>query len=225
VDDKQALRQEMKRRISGLEKVQIETAGRNAALILSSQAWPLNFWQRCREILLFLSLDTEIDTGPLVNAAFEAGKTVYAPRIEDGMSFYRIEKPDGPFTKGPFGVREPLPRGDKRFVPGLEASNEACLVIVPGLAFDAGGRRLGRGGAYYDRFLAALDAAACRHYRIAYCFDFQLLDAVPFQAWDQSLDALCTDKRFIRTNGRSATVLGCPARPIDSRGNRPKGSW
>jgi len=67
---------------------------------------------------------------------------------------------------------------------------EVDLVLVPGLAFDRTGRRLGRGGGHYDRFLPRL-RPDCR--RIGLCFEGQLVDAVPVEPWDQSVDAVATE--------------------------------
>ncbi|MDR3147445.1 MAG: 5-formyltetrahydrofolate cyclo-ligase, partial [Treponema sp.] len=144
-DPKSSLRRDIKKRLSRVPSAEFRAQGEAAAALLRKS--PL--WPRYGAVFLFLSLPTEIDTRPLLEAALEAGKRVFAPRVESrgGMKFYRVLSP-GPGEPGPFGIREP---------PPLEAPGPAdfpALILVPGLAFDARGRRLGRGGGYYDRFLA-----------------------------------------------------------------------
>ncbi|MDR3249178.1 MAG: 5-formyltetrahydrofolate cyclo-ligase, partial [Treponema sp.] len=154
-------------------------------------------WDRCNTLLLYLSLRDEIDTRPLLDAALEAGKRVFAPRVgppAEGspgvMAFYRITVLDiGPEAEqGP----EAMALGPEDF---------PALIIVPGLAFDAEGRRLGRGKGYYDRFLADLDAAGQEYYTLGLCMPCQLVAQVPVETWDKKMDAVCAGGRM---SGRPA---------------------
>jgi 5-formyltetrahydrofolate cyclo-ligase len=168
-------------------------------------------WARYGTVFLFLSLPDEIDTRPLVETALEAGKRVFAPRIgSDGngpgeLKFYRVFPRESPGTPmppgsdmdlepGPFGIREPPP------VEPPGPADSPALVLVPGLAFDRQGRRLGRGGGYYDRFLAA-SGGACPESAgriIGLCMPFQLIPEVPVEQWDFRVDGVCTGENFFR---------------------------
>jgi 5-formyltetrahydrofolate cyclo-ligase len=95
------------------------------------------------------------------------------------------------------GVREPA-AGGQVVPPG-----DLDLILVPGLAFDEHGRRLGRGGGHYDRFLAGLSSA-----RVGVAFEVQLAPQVPAGPGDERVDAVATERRIIQTGaGRG----GAPA--------------
>jgi len=116
-----------------------------------------------------------------------AEKTFYIPIIkEDSMSFAQY---DGSleFAKSKIGVYEPITEDYVKDLSKIE------MVIVPGVAFDRACHRLGRGKAYYDRFLA-------KHinlFKVGVCFDFQLLDAIPYSNFDVKMDMLVSENDLI----------------------------
>jgi 5-formyltetrahydrofolate cyclo-ligase len=197
-DSKSPLRREIKKRLSLLSPGDFRARGEAAAALLRES--PL--WARYGTVFLFLSLPDEIDTGPLVEAALDAGKRVFAPRTGPGgeMKFYRVAARPGaaaPLEPGPFGIREP---------PPVEAPGPAdfpALILVPGLAFDRRGRRLGRGGGCYDRFLGALErtrpADAAPNLVIGLCAPCQLVPEVPVEPWDLRVDGVCDGEGFFKT--------------------------
>ncbi|MDR2178628.1 MAG: 5-formyltetrahydrofolate cyclo-ligase [Treponema sp.] len=209
-DPKSLLRRIIKKRLSLLSPGDFRTQGEAAAVLLRKS--PL--WTRYGTIFLFLSLPDEIDTRPLLETALDAGKRIFAPRIEpceNGrgcMKFYRVFSREIPcpvpaafpgtepgLGAGPFGIREPPP------VEPPGPADFPALILVPGLAFDARGRRLGRGGAYYDRFLAALEQGAgpAKPRRIiGLCMPCQLVRKVPVEHWDRRVDGVCTGDGFFK---------------------------
>jgi 5-formyltetrahydrofolate cyclo-ligase len=161
-------------------------------------------WEKYETMLLFLSAAGEIDTSPVLELALEGGKRVFAPRLAgEGMVFCRVRSAAGPWERGPFGIREPAPPVER---PGLGEGDFPALVFVPGLAFDAGGRRLGRGGGYYDRFLAGLEAAGRPYLAVGLCTACQVLPEVPVDDWDRRMDYLCTGEDLIRSGGFSGVL-------------------
>jgi 5-formyltetrahydrofolate cyclo-ligase len=117
------------------------------------------------------------------------------------MVFCRVRSPLGPWERGAFGIPEP-PRPEPEEDGGLGPGDFPALVIVPGLAFDREGRRLGRGGAYYDRFLGELETAGRPFHTVGLCTPCQLVSEVPAEAWDRSMDCLCTGEAFFAVQGR-----------------------
>jgi 5-formyltetrahydrofolate cyclo-ligase len=146
-------------------------------------------FQTADKILIYLSKDGEAGTDNLLGRAFELGKWVCVPVVDREKDELRVSELPGPeidFRLGPFGVREPADE-DLNFVP----SDQIDLVVVPGLAFDRRGGRIGYGKGYYDRLLSRLDL---RVPRIALAFDFQILDAVPQDESDIQVDIIITEK-------------------------------
>jgi 5-formyltetrahydrofolate cyclo-ligase len=210
-DPKAALRGEVKARLAALPGGSFSLAGKRAAGRLLRHP----FWRQYGTLLLFLSLKDEIDTRAILEAAFTAGKKVFVPRIDrfrgaerdtparpgGDLVFHRIfpSGTDGAaWREGPFGIREPFPRPETR----LKNGDFPALILAPGLAFDPPGRRLGRGGGYYDRFFAALDGgktsasfpeepAGPLPYTVSgLCMDCQLVPLVPADPWDKQMDAV-----------------------------------
>ena len=131
--------------------------------------------------MLFLSLEREIDTTFALETAFSEEKTVLVPKViwEDSKIVpVRLASLDDACEPDRYGLRNPI---QAETVP----AGEIDLVIVPGLAFDTQAKRLGRGGGFYDRFLAdpALGAGRC-----GLAFHEQLLPEVPAESNDQSVD-------------------------------------
>ncbi len=131
-----------------------------------------------RVLLLYDALPDEVDTHRLIEALASEGKTVLLPVVLDGQHLEArpYAGPDAMRT-GAFHIRE----------PEGEAFTQLQLVdvaIVPGMAFDRAGHRLGRGRGYYDRFLGRIPQA----YKIGVCFNFQLVGLVPVDASDVTMD-------------------------------------
>ena len=140
--------------------------------------------------MLFLSLDYEVDTTQAIEQAWSLGKTVVVPRTyskQKSMDPVRIESFQDEFSVSTFGVRSPV---SQAVVP----LDEIDLVVVPGLAFDRHGNRLGHGGGYYDRFLcqSALKARRC-----GFAFDPQVVPCIPREDHDQAMEFLVTDTQAV----------------------------
>jgi len=147
-------------------------------------------YRQAQAIMVFLSFTREYDTGPLTALALKAGKTVCAPKVDWAtlkMSPVKMNHP-GEFVRDEHGVKDPT--GDEPVSVDL-----LDLVLVPGLAFDVYGRRLGRGAGFYDHFLARADLRA---FRLAPTFDFQVRPEIPFGPGDEPMDMILTPTRTLR---------------------------
>lgn len=131
-------------------------------------------WSSAHSVLLYASLPDEVDTSSLISQALHEGKRVFLPVVEGDV--LSLKAYSGQVVIGPFGIREPV--GER-----LLDYTQIDLAVIPGMAFDPQGHRLGRGKGYYDRLLPALSA-----YRIGLCFPFQLVDAVPVDVHDCLVD-------------------------------------
>jgi 5-formyltetrahydrofolate cyclo-ligase len=121
---------------------------------------------------------------------------VYLPRVDvDGtMEFVRIGDDWGArLAAGPKGIEQPEAGYGHAFVP---PDGQDLVVIMPGLAFDAQGRRLGRGAGYYDRFLATPGLE--RAVKIGVCWSVQIVPAVPTDHHDVTMDWICYERGVLK---------------------------
>ena len=138
---------------------------------------------KAKTVLFYLSMDGEVDTLRMIKEAIKQGKRVAVPvicRAAHEMIPSLIEDTETELKTGPYGVRHPKEEC-VRPIP-LESID---LVVLPGLAFDEVGNRLGRGMGYYDRFLSRLP----RHVpTVGLAFDFQIIrDFPPLEPHDLSV--------------------------------------
>ncbi|MDT8861731.1 5-formyltetrahydrofolate cyclo-ligase [Alkalihalobacillus sp. MEB130] len=147
-----------------------------------------SYWQEAEAIALTISRGKEVDTYFLIENAWAQGKTVVVPRANFNtreMTFYELTSFDQ-LEEGPYELKEPDPRKCS-----LIQQREIDLIIVPGLAFDKKGARLGFGGGFYDRFLACAQATT-----IALAFPCQMISTIPIESHDCKVDYVVTPEGF-----------------------------
>lgn len=152
---------------------------------IQSRLLALPEYQRARRVLLYLSKGSEVDTWPLLDCALAQGKEVYAPRCLERpgeMAFYRVSSRED-LQAGAFGLLEPIPG---RCPPLERGQGDLCL--VPGLAFDREGYRLGYGKGYYDCFLAAQPVRT-----VGLCFEALAFERLPRDGFDRPVGRLVTE--------------------------------
>ncbi|MBB5142307.1 5-formyltetrahydrofolate cyclo-ligase [Desulfovibrio intestinalis] len=201
---KQALRE----RMSTLRREQPAHLAEKRAEAAQKNLLMADCWRRASSVALYVGIKDEMDTSLLLDAAWNEGRTLWLPRVRRGqpgiMDFVACSSREQ-LRPGPFGLLEP-----DTDLPGVGPEDVAAgaahaassgsgnvfapqLMILPGLAFDLTGGRLGYGGGYYDRFLeAGLDCP-----RLGFCFDFQLVPSLPLAPWDQRVHHLCTEERML----------------------------
>jgi 5-formyltetrahydrofolate cyclo-ligase len=188
---KEQLRRELRRLLRELDP---ETRAA-ASLAICEAAARLPAFRAAETVALFAPLPSEPDISPLIEEAWAQGKQVALPRMfrddeEPRLDWHPISSWEDVTEAGPFGLREPDPR---RGGP-LDVGELGC-VFVPGLAFDSSGLRLGRGGGYYDRFLAYAPAALPR---CGLMFACQHIARVPREPHDQALPEIVTEDGLLR---------------------------
>lgn len=142
---------------------------------------------------LFLSFDGEINTIPLIHALWCKGKQVYLPQIHPFNSqqlLFLEYTPDVQLIPGKFGIFTP-PLAINSVLP----THELDIVFTPLVAFDRRGYRLGMGGGFYDRTLAAYTGLPFRPIGLAY--HMQEIDCIPKEHWDVPLPEIITEKEHI----------------------------
>lgn len=175
--NKSLLRKEIRGKKQALTPQQIEVA----SLDLTEQFCSHPLYREAKTVYAYLSYNQEVRTDPLIRRAWQDGKAVAVPKIiDEQMVFLRLEEGD-PIAEGYKGIPEPV-----REVP---IHDPTALVLLPGLAFDPQGHRLGYGGGFYDRFLSAEP-----HPTIALCFDFQMYEHLDCEDHDIPADVVLSAK-------------------------------
>lgn len=167
-------KQELRQHIRTLKKQYLTGAQSPCEVLLLEKLQPY------KVIILYSALPDEVPTQTLMAELVAQGKTVLLPRVinEKDMELCRYTGPQD-LQAGAYGIMEPT---GERFT-----DHEAIdVAIVPGMAFDTEGHRLGRGKGYYDRFLSRVPYL----YKIGLCFSWQIVDCVPCDEHDIVMDEI-----------------------------------
>lgn len=146
-----------------------------------------------RTIAGFVAKSAEIDPAEALRDAGRAGTTVVLPRVSPQvprLRFHRVPQ-GGSLRPGAFGIAEPDPAWPE------VAIEEIDLYVVPGLAFDAQGGRVGYGGGYYDEVTRHVRSGG-RGLLVGFGYDFQVVPQCPVGHGDEAMDAVVTDARVLR---------------------------
>lgn len=157
-----------------------DVSGRNQSI--AETVLSLSIWKKSKSIFLYAALPTEVQTKQLISQGLKDKKKIALPRVENKkgeMRFYFIRTLND-LKQGKFGILEPIPSSRRL------ARRAPDLMIVPGLAFDPTGNRLGRGLGYYDRFLAKVKRAK----KIGLAFREQMVKKIPTDKWDIKMDQI-----------------------------------
>jgi 5-formyltetrahydrofolate cyclo-ligase len=193
-EEKRALRRAMAERRDALPPDRREDMTAKAV----EQFLDLPEIKQAKTIAGFVSTRSEIDTALLITRLRTKGLSVVLPRVSTELVpprlRFHVAENRSDLIFGIFGLLEPAPTCPELAVQDID------LFMVPGLAFDKRGARVGYGGGYYDELAAYVrahpDAANARF--VGYAFDFQLVETCPAGEWDVPLDYVVTDERIVR---------------------------
>ena len=139
-------------------------------------------------VAAYASFGSELDTSAFLARILADGKLLLLPRInraQRALELRQVKDPAGDLVPGVWGIREPAERC------GIFSPAKVEFMLVPGVAFTAGGARLGYGGGFYDRLLTSLDQRAVR---IAAAFDLQMVEHIPEGPHDQRVGKVVTER-------------------------------
>ena len=171
--NKRELRQAIRAKKRAMTEEQIrEKSEKLIRLFLESEEY-----RSARSLYGYLSFNQEVRTLPILEQALREGKPVAVPKCYgEEMRFIWLTDLTA-VEKNEMGIPQPI-------ADGPVADDENALVLLPGLAFDRAGRRIGYGGGFYDRFLAREGS----HPTVALCYDFQLFDHLETEEFDIPAD-------------------------------------
>ena len=188
-------KKEIRKMILARRDAMTETDRIQKSAIVCRELLKTKAYQEADTILCFLSYASEIATFPFLQECFREGKSVYVPKVNgDEMHFFRIRETSD-LEKGYKGIPEPVHTDDEF----CAADERMVLLIMPGVAFDECGNRIGYGKGFYDRFLSG-GFNGCK---IAICFDCQIVKKNSFEVdeTDVKPDFVLSEKRCINIIG------------------------
>jgi 5-formyltetrahydrofolate cyclo-ligase len=182
---KKDLRIEVRAKVHAITPEQRLHASDLACALMRKQ----KIWSDAKSVMFYGALHDEINFAPLIDEALDLGKTVALPKFVEATQTYlpfKISHAQRDCAAGKFGIIE----------PGATCAefpaNRLDLILVPGVAFDVTGHRLGRGQGFYDRLLATVVGIKC-----GVAFDEQLVQRIPAEAHDIRMNCVITPTRFI----------------------------
>ncbi len=176
------LKAEIRKEIKEKLNKQNNTQRLRKSRLIKKKLFDLAEFKRAEYVMFYIAKDKEVETRFMITGARKIGKKIVVPAIlrgEKRIIASLIEDFEKELTLGPYGILQP----QSKYIREI-SSEKIDLVLVPGLAFDERGNRLGRGAGYYDKFLASLPAGTAR---IGLAFDFQVLKDLPVLSHDVSV--------------------------------------
>ena len=171
--DKKALRAAIREKKRAMTELEIETLSKE----LADKFLASDFYKNAGTIYGYLPYNQEVRTVPILEQALRDGKKVAVPKVIDDRMIFVVMDDLSKVEKGYSGIPEPIANGP-------EATDTNALVLMPGLAFDPQGHRIGYGGGFYDRFLEDEP----NHPTVALCYAFQVFPALDTEEHDIPVD-------------------------------------
>lgn len=173
--DKKELRSRIRAQKRAMSEAEIAQKSERLGQLFASSS----LYRQAKTIYGYLPYNQEVRTVPMLERALRDGKRVAVPKVVgEEMIFIYLDDLNA-VEKGYAGIPEPIANGPV-------ADDPHALVLMPGLAFDPQGHRIGYGGGFYDRFLAAQP----EHPTLALCYDFQLLPHLETDSFDIPVDCV-----------------------------------
>jgi 5-formyltetrahydrofolate cyclo-ligase len=162
---------------------------RSASRIIQQAFLETEEYRQAWSVAVYASIHHEVDTGLIVQTALESGKKVAFPAVVEHRLVFRQVKADSSMKSGVFGILEPCT--DCRVFP----PDEVDVFVLPGIAFDLKGERIGYGKGFYDKTLHRMEGEGRL---VGMCYDFQLVDEIVGEPHDVKMDLIITEKRVVR---------------------------
>ncbi len=161
---------------------------------IAENLYKLPAYRDAGAVMFFITFGTEVETRAMVEKTIKMGKVALAPKPlpkTREMIPSQLLDWDHDLAPGAYNIPEPKEEAFRPFKP-----ETIDLLIVPGVAFDSKGNRLGYGGGYYDRFFPLLKPQTPL---VALVFELQVVNAVPVDEWDRRVDIIITEERVIES--------------------------
>lgn len=144
-------------------------------------------YQEAAVVFAYMDCKNEVETKKVIEQCWKDGKTIAVPKVFGEIMKYYVIRSYEDLEEGYFGIPEP------KYEELEEIVAEDGLMILPGVAFDVNRHRVGYGGGFYDRYLEAHP----RMKKIAFAFEFQVFEEVPYETFDRQPEKIITETRII----------------------------
>lgn len=166
---------------------------REKSLAMLDTLKKIDFYKNANNVMLYISFGKEVTMKPIIDDLQNRGKRVFIPvtvPATKALIVSELKSYEDDLAVGHFGIMEPKEEALRPVEPSI-----LDLVIVPGVAFDKNGYRIGYGGGYYDRFLPRLPEKTTT---ISLAFEIQLIDKIPTSQYDLPVQYIITEEQFIK---------------------------
>ncbi|OOM76265.1 putative 5-formyltetrahydrofolate cyclo-ligase [Clostridium puniceum] len=187
---KKILRKEILEKRNNIDLIKKEEMDKK----ILDQFYESKYYKEAEKIFIYISYASEINTKEIINKALKDKKKIYVPRTEfetrhmDAVEIIGLDN----LIESKYGILEPSIK-EKHIDP-----NELDLIVVPGVAFDRNGGRMGYGAGFYDRYFKKINKEnISRIVKLALAYELQMLDKVPMNARDVPVDYIITENEFI----------------------------
>lgn len=189
-NEKKILRKEILENRNNIDLVKKEEMDKK----ILNQFYESKYYKEAEKIFIYISYDSEINTKIIIDKALKDKKKIYVPRTEfktrhmDAVGITSLDN----LIESKYGILEPSI--DMMHID----PNELDLIVVPGVAFDRSGGRMGYGAGFYDRFFKKINKEnKNKIIKLALAYELQMLDKVPMNAQDVPVDFIITENEFI----------------------------
>lgn len=194
INEKKLLRKEILANRKNIEQKEKEKMDK----FIEDKFYQSKYYKESQKIFIYISFDSEINTLSIINKAMKDGKKIYVPRTEyitKLMDAVEIKSLEDLVKEDRYGILEPSIEK-----PAIDP-NELDLIVVPGVAFDRNGGRMGYGAGYYDRYFKKINNDNIKRItKLALSYDFQVLEEVPMDENDVRIDFILTETQAIDTH-------------------------
>ncbi|MBN2042550.1 MAG: 5-formyltetrahydrofolate cyclo-ligase [Candidatus Aenigmarchaeota archaeon] len=185
------MKQKIRKEILSKRNVHLQSEKWRKDMLIMEKLFSTGDFKKAKNILFYYSVRGEVGTEKMIRESMKMGKKVLFPvtdTVNRSLSISEINEMLEDLKPGPYGIPEPS-------YPIIFPPKDLDMVIVPGIAFDKKGNRLGYGMGFYDRFLSDI------HRKIpviALAYEFQMVDKIPHEETDVRVQKIITEKRIIR---------------------------
>lgn len=188
------LKSKVRKQMTGLRSQQKDQD--EASRLITKHLTALSIWQAASTVLFYVDIRDEVRTRPLLQATLSQSRTCVVPFcLGPDLKLIHLQHWDE-LIPGAFGILEPEPslrnRQDRHILP-----DQIDLALVPGLAFDRSGGRIGYGRGFYDRLLPSLRVETPR---IGLAYDCQMIAKIPMEPHDQRMNWIVTEHEALATS-------------------------